>query len=75
MGKRTSVYLSDELSAAVKASGKTLAEIIRRGLEADSGARQPAPEIRPAGPQAPPVTVIPARREDPRGNPFASPLG
>jgi hypothetical protein len=32
MGKRTSVYLSDELSDAVKASGIPPAELIRRGL-------------------------------------------
>lgn len=32
MGIRTSIYLSDDLHAAVKASGETVAEIIRRGL-------------------------------------------
>lgn len=32
MGKRTSVYLSDDLEAAVKTSGVPLAELIRRGL-------------------------------------------
>lgn len=34
MGKRTSVYLSDDLDAAVKASGESLAELVRRGLSA-----------------------------------------
>jgi hypothetical protein len=34
MGKRTSVYLTDELAAAVKASGVPLAELVRRGLAA-----------------------------------------
>jgi len=33
VGKRTSVYLSDSLAAAVEASGLPLAELIRRGLE------------------------------------------
>ena len=34
MGVRTSVYLSDGLHAAVKASGLPLAELVRRGLDA-----------------------------------------
>ena len=34
MGKRTSVYLSDELAAGVAASGAGLAELVRRGLGA-----------------------------------------
>jgi hypothetical protein len=37
VGKRTSVYLSDDLAAAVRASGVPLGELIRRGLEADIG--------------------------------------
>jgi hypothetical protein len=43
MGTRTSVYLDDDLKAAVKASGVPLAELIRRGLtaEADRGAHIP----------------------------------
>jgi hypothetical protein len=32
MGRRTSVYLSDELAVAVAASGVPLAELVRRGL-------------------------------------------
>jgi hypothetical protein len=32
-GKRTSIYLSDDLAAAVEASGVPLAELIRRGLK------------------------------------------
>jgi hypothetical protein len=31
-GRRTSVYLSEDLAAAVDASGVPLAEIVRRGL-------------------------------------------
>jgi hypothetical protein len=34
MGRKTSVYLSDELDERVKASGVTPAELIRRGLDA-----------------------------------------
>lgn len=33
MGKRTSVYLSDELHEAWQASGVPLADLVRRGLE------------------------------------------
>jgi hypothetical protein len=36
MGQRSSVYLSDDLAAAVKASGVPLAELVRRGLTASS---------------------------------------
>jgi hypothetical protein len=36
MGNRTSVYLDDDLQAAVKASGTPLAELIRRGLGANT---------------------------------------
>jgi hypothetical protein len=36
MGSKTSVYLSDELHEAVKASGVPLAELVRRGLEAST---------------------------------------
>ncbi len=32
VGKRTSVYLTEDLDAAVRASGVPLAELIRRGL-------------------------------------------
>lgn len=34
-GRKTSVYLSEELSAQVEASGVPLAELIRRGLAAN----------------------------------------
>jgi hypothetical protein len=34
MGKRTSVYLSTEVAAAVAASGMTLPDLVRRGLPA-----------------------------------------
>jgi len=39
MGKKTSIYLSDELAEAVKASGVRPAELIRRGLDV----REPMP--------------------------------
>ncbi|MGH3304619.1 MAG: hypothetical protein ACRDOK_23660 [Streptosporangiaceae bacterium] len=39
MGRRTSVYLSDDLAAAVTGSGIPLGELIRRGL----GARPETP--------------------------------
>lgn len=32
-GKKTSVYLADDLAAAVEASGVPLAELLRRGLK------------------------------------------
>jgi len=33
MARTTSVYLSDELDAAVRASGRTVPELVRLGLE------------------------------------------
>jgi hypothetical protein len=36
MGQRSSVYLGDDLAAAVKASGVPLAELVRRGLAAST---------------------------------------
>lgn len=51
VGKRTSVYLSDDLAAAVAGSGVPLAELIRRGLG--------APARRPARPEAPPAVEAP----------------
>jgi hypothetical protein len=44
MGKRTSVYLADDLAAAVEKTGLPLAELIRRGIY---------------GPPARPVVVSP----------------
>lgn len=41
MGQRTSVYLDDDLHAAVKASGVPLAELIRRGLVAGTAGVTP----------------------------------
>ena len=37
MGKRTSIYLSDDQAAAVKASGLSLGELVRRGLNVGNG--------------------------------------
>src|SRR5262245_11106612 len=34
MGRRTSLYLTDGLAAAVEKSGMALADLVRRGLEA-----------------------------------------
>lgn len=39
MGKKTSVYLPDNLDAAVRASGKSIPDLIRLGLEAGERAR------------------------------------
>jgi len=39
MGKKTSVYLSDELDAAYRASGKSIPDLIRAGLEAGERSR------------------------------------
>lgn len=50
MGERTSIYLADDLGAAVKASGVPLAELIRRGLAAGT-------EEADSGPVAPPATT------------------
>jgi hypothetical protein len=41
MGKRTSVYLSDEIAEAVRASGRKLSELIAAGLARES---PPAPD-------------------------------
>lgn len=38
-GKRTSVYLDDGLAAAVAASGRSMGELVRTGLD-----RPPAPD-------------------------------
>ena len=48
-GERTSVYLAEDLAAAVKASGTSLAELVRRGLGAD--------EAQPTEPAASPVST------------------
>jgi hypothetical protein len=39
MGKKTSIYLSDDLARAVEASGKTIPALIRLGLEGGERAR------------------------------------
>jgi Arc/MetJ-type ribon-helix-helix transcriptional regulator len=38
-GKKTSVYLPDELDRAVRASGRSLPDLIRAGLEAGERSR------------------------------------
>ena len=40
VGKRTSVYLSNGLAAAVAGSGLSLADLVRRGLAAVESVRQ-----------------------------------
>jgi hypothetical protein len=50
MGRRRSVYLSDEVDAAITAAGLTLPEVIRRGLAitaATAGAATPDATARP----------------------------
>jgi hypothetical protein len=54
VGQRSSVYRADDLAAAVKASGQSLAELIRRGLTV--GASETA-QLAP-GPAALSLTVI-----------------
>jgi|ERR1017187_8489153 hypothetical protein len=49
-GERTSVYLSADLAAAVKASGQPLAELIRRGLAAGTAETAQPPAPSPASP-------------------------
>ena len=39
MGKKTSIYLPDELDRAIRASGKSIPDLIRLGLEAGERAR------------------------------------
>lgn len=56
MGKRTSVYLSDELAAGVAASEAGLAELVRRGLRSDAElVREVIAEVVPPSP--PPLEV------------------
>jgi len=43
MGQRSSLYLADDLAAAVKASGIPLAELVRRGLSTDEEPQPSAP--------------------------------
>jgi hypothetical protein len=54
-GERTSVYLDDDVQAAVKASGVPLAELVRRGLgtAAAAPAQAPAPAQAAASPAGP----------------------
>ena len=60
-GERTSVYLAADLAAAVKASGATLAELIRRGLAiATAEAAPPAPS-----PSASSLATIPGGKPSP----------
>jgi hypothetical protein len=56
MGQRGSVYLADDLAAAVKASGQPLAELIRRGLAA--GTAEVAQPTAPA-PASPCLAALP----------------
>ena len=58
MGQRSSVYLADDLAAAVKASGVPLAELVRRGLAA--GTADVAPPMVGTLTTSPPLTALPA---------------
>lgn len=43
MPNNTSVYLSDDLIAAISASGRSIPDLIRAGLEAESGEEEGRP--------------------------------
>ena len=49
-GERTSVYMSTDLAAAVKAFGQPLAELIRRGLASGTAETAQPPASSPASP-------------------------
>ncbi len=57
MGQRSSVYLADDLAAAVKASGTPLAELIRRGLTA--GTAEVAPPAKNTLITSPSLAALP----------------
>ena len=63
MGQRTSVYLDDDLSAAVKAAGVPLAELVRRGLAASTAPAESRTAVRdpPAAPSPAPLPESTAR--------------
>jgi hypothetical protein len=72
MGQRTSVYLDDDLHAAVKASDVPLAELVRRGLAASSASEEPVPAqpaassiVRPPGRSLPRRSVFRCRLLEP----------
>ena len=51
-GRRTSIYLTEELEAAVKASGLPIVELIRRGLgiaASDRAVKVSSPSLGPCG--------------------------
>lgn len=50
MGKRTSIYLGDDLAAAVEKTGLPLAELVRRGIY--------GPPARPVGTHPAPGTAF-----------------
>jgi hypothetical protein len=56
MGQRSSVYLADDLAAAVKASGTPLAELVRRGLTTGTAE---APQPSPVSPATSPLAAVP----------------
>jgi len=60
MGKRTSIYLADDLAAAVEETGLPLAELVRRGIY---------------GPPARTVVVPPPGRQVPQCAEAAVPAG
>jgi hypothetical protein len=76
MGKRTSVYFTDDLAAAVGASGVPLAELIRRGLgtqpETPGEIRAKAAKARQA--HEPAAAITAERRQPARPAPVARPL-
>jgi hypothetical protein len=62
MGQRSSVYLADDLAAAVKASGVPLAELIHRGLA--TGTAEVAQSATPAPAGTPSLTALPGGEPD-----------
>ena len=45
MAKKTSIYLSDEMERAVAASGRSLIDLVRAGLEQDARRDRLADEV------------------------------
>lgn len=60
MGRRTSVYLADDLAAAVDKTGLSLAELVRRGIYGPPAAPVVVPLRTQQVPQSPNPDVVPA---------------
>ena len=65
MGKRTSIYLSDDLAAAVDRTGLPLAELVRRGIYGPPAKPTVVPIRQPGVPQSEAASpVVVAEPED-----------